>query len=273
MRTTLTLIAALITSVATVACDPQPTGPQNPADAVSTRFARGGNGGAGGPGGPGGDPEPVLALRVDPTTTAGLANGFSGDGRDGDGTPALPAGHGVYRDGVCGIDVRSGLIQSAGAPDTLNVRIFIQDRLKRNDLCPDPGSRAWGVSFPPNPVYGSDESLVSLGFKWQPDDAVSNGQVTNGIGKLNIRGQSQTCNPLRYHPTRNDGLFALSDYVRVERIEGGWRLFTQPAPNNVGQCQDSSGQGNDPILAGEAIPLDFEFYFDEDVGDGIGPVG
>lgn len=274
MRTRPTLTAALLlTTLATFGCDRQTAGPPDADDTLSSRFAKGGNGnGNGNGGGPGGGSEPVLALSVFPMTGSGLVNAFSGDGRDGDGASTLPPGQAVYRDGVCGINVGSTLVQSAGAPDTLTVRIFIQTSLKHNDACQESAIRQWGVSFPPNPIHGPDESLISLQFNWEPNDAPNPGDVTAGIGKLNIQGQPQTCNPLRFNPLRDDGLFVLSDYIQVERLDGGWRLFTQPAPENVGQCQDSSGQGNEPNAAGEAIPLDFEFFFDEDVGDGAGPV-
>lgn len=111
---------------------------------------------------------------------------------------------------------------------------------------------------------------MSFSWKWEPDTAPNVGDQTISLGKINVRGQGDVCNPMRYNPLKYGATFAASDFIMVERIEGGWRLFTAPAPENVGQCEDDSGIGNEP---GVTIPLDFEFLVDEDAGDGIGPAG
>jgi len=255
-----------------VGCDTPATSPEG-AELPTPRFMGKGKGGGGGGGG-NNTPEPSAGILFRVTTTAGLANAIKGDWRGVDGSTSA-TGDSRYQDGKCGMKIFVERFSTAGGQDTIRVSSLASTmKLRKKDPCVG-GLRDIPFAFPDNPIFSNLESMANFQWKWEPDAAPANGNQTDAFGKINIRNQPDTFSPPRYNPLRDDGKFVLSDFITAERIEGGWRLFTDPSPDNAMQCEDKSNVPSGEVAgtAGETIPLDFEFFVDENVGDGLGPMG
>lgn len=233
----------------------------------------GGPGGGGGGGGGGEDPAAAPGVLLAPLTSDSRASALTGDGRDFDGSATLAAGEGNYQEGRCRVGV-SLAVQNAAGPDTLTLAFVTGtgQKGKSKDCAVADLTRTAEIAFPPNGIGLGVERITNVFIHWQADEADQLGQITQARGKINLQ-DTPACEPLRFNPQRAG--FEASSNFRVERVDGGWRVFTDPA-DNVGQCQDRSGATKGPPqgeVPGETFALDLEFFVDESVGDGAGPGG
>lgn len=256
-RPKLTLVPLVVAIGALFACDGLIDDSETPLEPIP-RLGKGKGGGGGS------NPSPGMLIAAQ--TSGGLANALTGDGRDFDGAAGLPAGEGNYQDDKCEVGFS---VSTNSSTDTTTANLFTdQGGKKRRDACAESNLvRVIELSFPPNPDLGV-ENVQNITFRWQADQADEVGEVTWARGKITMF-DATTCAPIRFNPLRAG--YEASSLIQVERIDGGWRLWTDASPNNVGQCEDRTS--GSPGVPGALFNLEFEYTIDEDVGDGAGSGG